>query len=107
METEGDCSLSQKQRFFAGIKSFYSAAIQYIIPKFPPVAIFRISCTKHYENVATLETVNDDLYDTFINYQLLRKEDIPSFVWETALVKEHVDGQTHCRIDVIGDVTVT
>ena len=56
---------------------------------------------KGYKNAATLETVNHDLYDKFINYQLLRKEDIPSSVWETALVKEHMDGQAHSRIDVI------
>ena len=37
--------------------------------------------------VPTVCNVNDNLYDEFVNYLLLKKEDIPSTVWESALVK--------------------
>ena len=109
-----------EKRFFAGIRSFYSAVIQYVVKKFPfnddllKHARFlnflkRSSCrflnveyfSKHYKLVDVIRTVNDDLYDEFISYQLPCNNNIPSFVWESALVKQERDGQAHCRTDVI------
>jgi hypothetical protein len=118
LENEGDCTPNHKKRFYAGVRSFYEAAIKYILEKFP----FSDDLLKHsrflnfdkrssclfsdieyfadrYKNVPTIEAT-DDLYDEFVSYKLLQKEDIPSIVWESALVKQD-DENSHTRIDMI------
>ena len=120
LEAEGDCTLLQKKKFFLGVRRFYEAAISYILQKFP----FSDNLLKHakflnfekrsschffdieyfidrYKDVSILSDISDDLYDEFVNYQLLKDEDIPSSVWESALVKPEGDGQPYSRIDVI------
>lgn len=112
--------LFKRKKFYYGVRSFYTSAISYIKQKFP----FQDDLLKHahfvnfenravcpfsdveyfvqrYSTVPALCTVNDDLYDEFVNYQLLKKEDIPSSVWETALVKPESDALHYTRIDVI------
>lgn len=112
--------LFKRKKFYYGVRSFYTLAISYIKQKFP----FQDDLLKHahfvnfenravcpfsdveyfvqrYSTVPALCTVNDDLYDEFVNYQLFKKEDIPSSVWETALVKPKNDALHYTRIDVI------
>ena len=35
LESEGDCTPTQKGKFYVGVRSFYEAAIKYILEKFP------------------------------------------------------------------------
>ena len=117
MESNGDCSPIQRKKFYYGVRSFYTSAISYIKQKFP----FQDELLKHarfvnFENrtvcsfadveyfvqrYLTVPALSTDLYDEFVSYQLLKKEDIPSLVWESALVTPESDALPYTRIDTI------
>ena len=114
---EGDCTPTESKKFFHGVRAFYVAATKYIIEKFPfeddvlKCAKFvnfekRANCTfsdveffmHRYQGIAGL-IVTDDIFDEFVDYQLLEQGDIPASVWDLATVNEKFG--SHTRMDVI------
>lgn len=117
LEREGDCTASDTKKFFKGARSFYKSAIDYVNKKFPfdeeilQHAKFvnfenRKNCNfsdveyfvQRYHDIPSID-ISENVFDEFVEYQLLEKEDIPQSVWDSA--KEGDDSAPYTRMDVI------
>lgn len=123
LEREGDCSPSDSRKFLLGVRQFYVAAVAYINTRFPigdevlTHARFinfdkREECgfsdveyfIERYHGFLCLSAGDsDEIFDEFVSYQLLKKEDIPKDVWDSAVEESESSSgkQSFVRMDVI------
>ena len=119
---DGDISELTKNKFYKAVRSFYIDAASQALKKLPfddPVlsnSVFlnfeeKEDCSVNsveyfchkYSNVLKFQNSDmNKLQDQFLDYQLLKKQDIPKSTWEEALVYEDREhGIKHYRMDSI------
>ena len=117
---DGEISALDRQKFFAGVVTFYSKAFSYGVEKLPindfvlrhsifadiskkeSVSIYDVLffVEKFYLNLNP-ETINL-LSEQFIDYQLLNDHDIPDSVWQSACTMDD-DRNKYYRVDILRD----